>query len=255
MSLHIRSHGHGPDLVMLHGWGLHGGVFDSIAPALAEHFHLHRIDLPGHGKSPLHPSLGNIHELAEHLVERLPAQAIWLGWSLGGRIALTAAAAGHTSALILVGSTPCFCQRPDWPHGMPEAEFSQFSQALQDDYQATLQRFLVLQSRGSALAREELRSLRESVFAHGETDPAALRLGLGLLRDVDLRPLLPAIDTPTLILHGSRDTLAPRAAAEYLARQLPSAQLALIERAGHAPFISHPEAFLQALLNWHQDAQ
>lgn len=256
MALHIDSSGQGPDLVMLHGWGLHGGLFAGIAPALEAHFRLHRVDLPGHGRSPADASLNDLNTLADTLSEQLPDNAIWLGWSLGGRIALAATASKRPPRkLVLVGTTPCFCQRPDWPHGMTEAAFRQFSEDLKQDYRRTLQRFIALQSRGSSMAREELRALREALFAHGEADPRALAQGLSLLNDVDLRAQLATIPTPTLVLHGSRDTLTPRAAAEYLARQLPSAQLALIEGAGHAPFISHPETFLQALLNWHQDEQ
>ena len=252
MRLHIERHGQGPDLVLLHGWGLHGGVFDSIAPPLAEHFRLHLVDLPGHGRSSMDDALADIHTLAAGLLAALPQDALWLGWSLGGRIALSAALQRPLAGLILVGSTPCFCQRQDWPHGMPEHQFGQFTQALQQDYRATLHRFIALQSRGSSQGREELRRLREVLFAHGEPSPAALQAGLSLLSEVDLRPSLPQITTPSLVLHGRRDTLAPQAAAEYLANQLPNARLALIDGAGHAPFISHPEQFIQALMYWHR---
>ncbi|HEY0722138.1 MAG TPA: alpha/beta fold hydrolase, partial [Gammaproteobacteria bacterium] len=49
--LHIEVRGTGPDLVLLHGWGLHGGLFRSLADRLAPHFRLHLVDLPGHGRS------------------------------------------------------------------------------------------------------------------------------------------------------------------------------------------------------------
>ena len=250
MSLHVEYLGQGPDLVMLHGWGLHGGIFATIAPALSQHFRLHLVDLPGHGHSPLDGAPADLHGLAGTLLQQLPPDAIWLGWSLGGRLALAAALQAPLRRLVLVGTTPCFCQRPDWPHGMPEQELAQFTQSLHQDYRATLQRFIALQSRGSSQGREELRALRERLFAHGEPDPLALQQGLALLRDGDLRPALPTIQTPALIVHGTRDTLAPKAAAESLASQLPNSQLTLIDGAGHAPFISHPEAFLQAILAW-----
>lgn len=253
MSLYIERQGQGPDLVLLHGWGLHGGIFANLVPQLSERFRLHRVDLPGHGRSAPHPSLADIHALASYLGKQLPSDAIWLGWSLGGRVALAAAAQQlPIRALILVGSTPCFCQREDWPHGMPESELAQFRSALTQDYRATLQRFLALQSRGSSQGREELRQLRESLFAHGEPHPDALAMGLALLRDADLRNQLADIHIPTLVLHGQRDTLAPLAAAEYLARTLPLASLQVIDGAGHAPFISHPDEFLQVLLHWYQ---
>lgn len=248
MSLYIDIRGNGPDLVMLHGWGLHGGLFGPSLEPLASRFRLHLVDLPGHGRSPMLTGDYNLERVAEAVANEVPSNAVWLGWSLGGRIALSAAAAGAAiSQLILVGTNPCFSQKPDWPHAMPGPELEQFAASLRDNYRATLQRFLAVQSRGSTQAREELRSLRESLFAHGEPDPQALAGGLEILRHTDLRPALPAITQPTLVLHGERDTLAPLAAAEYTAAHLPHVSLKVIDGAGHAPFLSHPEQFLAAV--------
>lgn len=248
MSLYIESRGSGRDLVLLHGWGLHGGLFGPVIEPLAARFRLHLVDLPGHGRSPMHDGDYTLERVAEAVAQQVPDGAAWLGWSLGGRIALAAAAGGATiSKLILVGANPCFTQKTDWPHAMPEAELEQFALSLRDNYKTTLQRFLAIQSRGSASGREELRSLREALFAHGEPDPQALAGGLDILRRADLRPALAAIAQPTLVLHGERDTLAPLAAAEYTAAQLPHGTLQVIAGAGHAPFISHPVEFLAAV--------
>ncbi|HRA24442.1 MAG TPA: alpha/beta fold hydrolase, partial [Usitatibacteraceae bacterium] len=51
MALHVELAGQGPDLVLLHGWGLHGGVWQGLARELAPAFRLHLVDLPGHGHS------------------------------------------------------------------------------------------------------------------------------------------------------------------------------------------------------------
>lgn len=248
MSLYIDIRGSGPDLIMLHGWGLHGGLFGPVFEPLAEHFRLHLVDLPGHGRSPMFDGRYSLERVAEVIAGKVPSDATWLGWSLGGRIALAAAEAGAAiDKLILVGTNPCFIQKPDWPHAMPEAELAQFAASLRNNYKATLQRFLAVQSRGSACAREELRSLRDALFEHGEPDPQALAGGLAILQNADLRPALARIQQPTLVLHGERDTLAPLAAAEYTAGQLPQGTLEIIEGAGHAPFISHPVDFLTAV--------
>lgn len=249
MSLYIEQRGSGPDLVMLHGWGLHGGLFAPVADALAERYRLHLVDLPGHGRSPMLQGDYTLANIAALIADAVPINAIWLGWSLGGRIALTAAANSEAvSKLILVGANPCFVQKTDWPHAMPQAELAQFAASLRDDYRATLQRFVALQSRGSDRGREELRRLRDTLFDHGEPDEKALAAGLQLLGDADLRPLLRSIKQPTLILHGQRDTLAPFAAAKYTATQMRNAKLITIAGAGHAPFISHPELFADEVM-------
>jgi pimeloyl-[acyl-carrier protein] methyl ester esterase len=248
VSLYIETRGSGTDLVLLHGWGLHGGLFGPVLEPLAARYRLHLVDLPGHGRSPMLSEAYTLEHVARAVSREVPAGAAWLGWSLGGRIALAAAANGAAiDRLILVGTNPCFTRKPDWPHAMPEEELAQFAASLRDDYRATLQRFLAVQSRGSASAREELRGLREALFAHGEPDPRALAAGLEILRGADLRPALHRIAQPTLVLHGARDTLAPLAAAEYTAAQLPHGHLAVIDGAGHAPFLSHPEQFLDAV--------
>lgn len=254
MSLYIEQRGDGPDLVLIHGWGLHGGVFAPLLAPLAQHFRLHLLDLPGHGRSPLAGHDYALETLARQIAAALPAGASWLGWSLGGRIAMAAAATGLSiSRLILIGSNPCFRQRPDWPHAMSDAQLQGFSRSLQEDYRATLLRFVALQSRGSEQGREELRQLRDGLFAHGEPDPRALAGALSILRDGDLRPQLSSIGQPTLILHGERDTLAPLAAAEYTAERIPHARLQVIEGAGHAPFISHPDETFRAIREFFAD--
>ena len=50
--LHVESSGDGPPLVLLHGWAMHGGLFATLLPSLAQQFRVHVVDLPGHGHSP-----------------------------------------------------------------------------------------------------------------------------------------------------------------------------------------------------------
>ena len=248
MSLYVERVGSGPDLVMLHGWGLHGGLFRPVVDALSKHNTLHLVDLPGHGRSGMIEGDYTLCALAKVIGENVPQDAVWLGWSLGGRVALQAAADGHAiNKLILVGNNPCFVQQSGWPHAMPESELIQFADSLNNDYKQTLLRFIAVQSRGSERGREELRALRSELFDHGEPDQKALAGGLEILRSADLRSLLPDIKQPTLVLHGERDTLAPLPAAEFTAATLPHAELTVIEGAGHAPFISHPDESVNAI--------
>ena len=52
MKLYTETLGAGPDLVLLHGWGLHAGVWESTAAELAKSWRVTLVDLPGHGRSP-----------------------------------------------------------------------------------------------------------------------------------------------------------------------------------------------------------
>jgi pimeloyl-[acyl-carrier protein] methyl ester esterase len=107
-----------------------------------------------------------------------------------------------------------------------------------------VQNFLALQTRGDEHALEALRLLRSRLASHGEPDERALEAGLRVLRDADLRDELPRVGLPALVIAGEHDRLTPPAAARALAVGLPSARFRLIERSGHAPFLSHPAEVL-----------
>jgi pimeloyl-[acyl-carrier protein] methyl ester esterase len=232
-------------LVFLHGWGLHGGIWSETAAALDRPDAL-MLDLPGYGATPTVTPYDAPH-LADALTTRLPPDAIVIGWSMGGMAALALAAKHPIKALVLVGASPVFVNRADWPHGLAPEVLAGFAESLSADYRATLLRFLSLQARGGEAAREVNGRLRDSVFARGEPSPETLAAGLGLLRDVDLRGEAAQIHCPTLIIHGDYDNLCPPAAADWFARTIPNARLALHARAAHAPFLSHPDWFVSQL--------
>jgi pimeloyl-[acyl-carrier protein] methyl ester esterase len=149
--------------------------------------------------------------------------------------------------LALVASTPCFVRRPGWDCAMAEQTLAEFAAALERDYALTLRRFLALQVRGSENERELLAGLRNALFGRGEPELAALRAGLEILRDCDLREALPQIVQPALVIAGERDTLTPPEASRHLAERMPNARLVEVAGAAHAPFLSHTEIFLAAI--------
>jgi pimeloyl-[acyl-carrier protein] methyl ester esterase len=249
MMLWHERQGSGPDLVLVHGWGLHGGIWGDLPARLAQHFRVTTLDLPGHGRSRTDGESPSLDAFTDSVAELCPAPAIWLGWSLGGLIALQAALRHphKVAKLVLIGTTPKFVQAPDWPHAMPVATFADFSRGLIQDYRATLLRFLSLQTGNSESARALLKQLRAGMFAHGEPQPEALAAGLAILEQTDLRARLAEIQVPALVVHGSYDRLVPAAAGEYLAAHLPQARLLRLEGAGHAPFLSHAAEFADAV--------
>lgn len=248
MSLYVERCGHGPDLVLVHGWGLHGGIWAQLPQRLALRFRVTVVDLPGHGRSPLAARM-DIDGIADELAALVEQPALWLGWSLGGLIALTLAARRpqQVQGLVLVDTTPKFVQDGNWAHGMAAEVFAEFARGLEHDYRATLLRFLSLQAGAGEAGRALIRQLRSKMFRYGEPQPAALRAGLAILRDTDLRAVLAGIHAPALVLHGSHDRLTPPAAGEYLAARLPRARYRMLRGAGHAPFLADPETFVAAI--------
>lgn len=224
----------------MHGWAMHGGVFAALAERLAPHFRLHLVDLPGHGRSLYSPVPLALDAIADNLARRLP-RALWLGWSLGGLVVLHLAQRHpeRVRGLLMLCAPPRFVRAPDWPQGMEPAVFAGFAQGLAQDYRAAIDRFLVLEAHGSDHGQSDLALLRAQVFAQGEPAPQALELGLGLLRDTDLRAGLPALQVPSLWLAGRRDRLVRAQAMELAAQASPDARYRRFEGAGHAPFLSH----------------
>jgi len=180
---------------------------------------------------------------------------MWMGWSLGGLATLAIARRSPQSvkAMVLIAVTPCFVQAADWPCAMAEDTLAEFARSLEHDYRATLSRFLSLQLGNGESERRLLRSLRASLFAHGDPSPEGLRAGLDILRDADLRSDLASIDVPVLVVHGGRDRIAPLAAAEAMTALLPRGELVVIPDAGHAPHLSHGPAILPRITRFLAD--
>lgn len=255
MNIFYEQSGHGSDVVLVHGWGSHGGVWTEIAAALSSDFRVTVPDLPGHGRSrDFAPETFTPEIMAEAIQRRLSGPAVWVGWSMGGLVALAAAQHGPktTAGLVLVNATPKYVQSPDWSHAMPPAVLEQFAQNLEQDYVGTLERFLTLQM-AAGEDREVLRRLRHEMFRYGEPVTAALHAGLCLLQEQDRRDALGDVTVPALVIQGERDRLVPMGAARFLAEHLPQARLAPISGAGHAPFLSHPDAFLERLEDFLRD--
>ena len=162
--MHIESVGSGPDLVLIHGWAMHGGIFAPLTPLLSERFRVYVVDLPGHGYSAGSAESIDPAPCAAQLAARLPS-AIWVGWSFGGLVSLRAAldAPDRVRGVVEMASSPCFVSTADWPHGVPADVFIQFGEGLISNYCATIGRFLALETLGSAQAQDELRELKAHV--------------------------------------------------------------------------------------------
>jgi pimeloyl-[acyl-carrier protein] methyl ester esterase len=248
MSLHVASSGSGPDLLLIHGWGMHGAIWEGVAEQLARRFRVHAVDLPGMGDSPVCDPYTPQH-LVGQLAQLLPPRAVVCGWSLGGQLAVRLALEypDRVGRLVLVGSTPRFVNENGWTCGMEAGVFVQFADQVANDYQATMGKFLGLQAFGGDSPRELIRQLRERFALRPQPDRQALQQALDILLTTDLRECLPGLTQPVLVLHGDRDTLAPVAAAHWMAGAIPDARLRVIAGASHAPFLSHPAAFLREM--------
>ncbi|WP_350432318.1 pimeloyl-ACP methyl ester esterase BioH [Shewanella sp. H8] len=259
-ALHIDTVGsQGQDIVLLHGWGVNNQVFSPLQNALHQ-YRVHYVDLPGFGLSPNID--GDIKQWTQALATQLPQQAIWVGWSLGGLIASQVAIdyPESVAALVTIASSPCFMAResvmthekgystPSWPGIQPEV-LAQFSSQLSRDLSRTVERFLAIQAMGSDNAKSDIQHIKSLVLSKPLPTQQGLSQGLDMLAQVDLRASVTQIQQPWLRIWGKLDGLVPR----KIITSLPSRdniEDMVINKASHAPFISHPEEFLDRLLPW-----
>ncbi len=246
--LYVETRGRGPDLVLLHGWGLNLRVWDGLTRELAKSFRVIAVDLPGHGRSAWNPKARTPAEQAWQVHASLASRSdrySLLGWSMGGQIAIDLAAAmpGSVERLVLVATTPRFAASEDWPYGLPAATLEKLAIQLRTNYKRTVSEFLELQVRGSASSEKVLAELHASLFSHGEAHPKALVAGLNTLKSSDLRSMLSLVRASTLVIAGQYDRVTLPIASRALADELPDARYVEFRRAAHAPFLSHTTEF------------
>jgi len=165
-----------------------------------------------------------------------PEPVVLLGCSLGAMISLRAAShwPDKVSRLVLVSGTAHMAADGDWP-GVDARALRAMRSKLRTEPDAVLEDFTKL-----CFAPLDSASVVDRFTPTAEVFPAqALVRGLEYLTKLDLRPLLATIETPALVLHGSKDRVVPAAAATELARSMPNATLQLFDGVGHAlPFVA-----------------
>lgn len=253
MSLHHSSMGKGPDVVLLHGWGMHSGIMSRLARKLMSDFTVHLLDLPGHGRSRNCDSF-DLDTLSDQIHALLPPGCGVIAWSLSGLPALQIAAqSDRISRLMPVCSNPQFVQSEQWQYGMALSLLDKFSSQLQVDYQATVLRFLGLCTQGSEHMKNELRQLRSELLNVDMPDTEALACGLQLLQSTSLLTQIPLIKIPLHWVMGSHDRIVPPQAGMSAAQLTPGAMTTVIDKAAHLPFYSHTDEFVKTVQEFFHD--
>ena len=237
--------------MLLHGWASHPHVFRGLEKV----FRMQVIALPGYAETAACTPY-TLERIADTLAASAPKQCSVIGWSLGAQVALMWAqrAPKQVQRLALIGATPCFTQQTGWPHATAPAVMRQFTAQIKRDCPSVLRRFVALQSLNDVHAVRVAHKLRTALFTNPLPSQAVLEAGLEILRVADLRALLPSIQQTALVIHGEHDAVTPCAAGEALSAALPHAQFHPIAGAGHAPFLSHPDAVASLLQKFFDEA-
>jgi pimeloyl-[acyl-carrier protein] methyl ester esterase len=237
-------------LVFIHGWGVDSAIWQPITDQLSQYYDVHLIDLPGFGNEA-DISDYSLEEIAHTILPKLPLNAVWCGWSLGGLVATYIAFAfpERVAKLIQVCTSLKFVEDGEWK-GVEEAVFSQFKAGVENSPQKTLNRFLSLQAMGSQTVKSDIATIKKLMHEQVIPKRSALIAGLDLLKKVDLRDQFKQLTMPCLSLFGEHDTLVPVANIQRVKKLSYSNQIVILKNSSHVPFISESEQFIQALCDF-----
>ena len=233
--------GSGPPLVLLHGAPSDSRIWQWMLPNLSRDHTVIAWDAPGFGESSNIDDSWRAPQFADALAAFIAAigleQAHLVGHSFGTMVALSLFQRRPKDAASLVliggyagwaGSLPPdeVARRLAMFHSMadlgdafdPKAYPGLFSDLIPADRDATM----------ASMMRENIR-------------PATIRAAGYIGAETDLRPVLPTIDVPTLILHGAADARSPLANAEALHAAISPSQLVVLPGLGHACVVEDPE--------------
>ena len=248
ISLNIQESGKGPNLVLIHGWGMNNLVWQSWLADLEKSYRVICVELPGHGDSE-YGEYWKINELLEAMAEQLPSNCSVLGWSLGGMVALAYASEypQRINGLVMLASTPKFVQSADWLYAQPKDMFDAFADSLVKKPLVTIKRFLKLQTDGGEPSKEINNFLKNVIKKSDETSKIGLVSGLDILCHNDFRELLKNLTCPIMMLLGEKDRVVPVEVGNESININPRVEVCVIGGATHVPFLSHPFEVSQAL--------
>lgn len=238
-----------PNLTLIHGWGLHGGIWETLIPRLETDYTVFNIDLPGFGRSAVSNGSYDLDYLVESVVSVLPEKCNIIGWSMGGLVATKVALnyPDKVEKIITVASSPCFLANENNPDGMSNSVLDTFIQYLSEDFKGTLIKFLSIQTMGSDTQKEDIQRLKNTVFLHGTPAEKALIGGLNILKESDLSDRLKSLKMPLLRMYGKLDTLVPTKSIASIDKLAPNSKKELFLKSGHSPFLSQTSEFIDCI--------
>jgi pimeloyl-ACP methyl ester carboxylesterase len=240
--------GRGPTLVLIPGIASEALSFVMLMARLQSHFRCISFDLPDgvdDGARPRtyrHEELtSDLFALIDHLNVR---ECTLLGFSFGSTIALAAAhrQPQRFSRVILQGGFACR------PLSRAEVFCAAFARFLPGrlKHVPLMERILERNHRAPFLAREPA-VWNFFLERHLNVPLGALASRVMMVHRLDLRPTLPAIRQPVLLVCGDRDPIVGRTCEQELKRGLPNVARAEIEQCGHQPHLTHPEVLAEVV--------
>jgi pimeloyl-ACP methyl ester carboxylesterase len=228
----VLDKGHGPPIVVLHGWG---GRIESMWPViecLGSGFRVIAIDLPGFGESPVPQGSWGTADYAQFVIDLVSQMGVerahFLGHSFGAKTSLYLAATqpGSVDKLVIVGSSGLTA---------PPSLKMRAKRAA---------------SKGARVAGRlgpPGKKLREFVYgriaSQDYKDAGPMRPIMVKVVNEDIEHLLDRVKSPTLLVWGTEDDAVPVSLAHRMETLIQDSGLVLFEGAGHFAYLDEPQRF------------
>jgi 3-oxoadipate enol-lactonase len=226
MKLHHVEQGDGPCVVLLGSLGSDISMWEPQLPAL-DGFRVVRVDLPGHGGSPVPEGPFSIDDVADAVCDLVDSAASYVGLSLGGVVAMCIAANAEVDKLVLA------CTKPAFP---PAEQWRERAELVRRDGMGSIADAVL----GRWFMNGAPAGYREMFLA---CPPEGYARCCEALADADLTVDLARIVAPTLVIAGAHD----RTVTPENARMLPG-RLVVLDDAAHLANVDDPQCFNDALL-------
>lgn len=217
----------GKRIVLIHGWCFNAEIFVEFVKRHQQKYNITLIEMPGHGRSD--EVNGGIDEWCEEIIKILPENPTILGSSLGGLLAIKIAKKIAVENIILLGSSPNFVNNKNWQYGIEKQVFIEFSKNLIENYQQTIKKFILLQTKNKDL----IRKINSSIDKHPPSKKA-LKQGLKILLENDLRKTFKLINARKYAILGRLDALVPQKINTWYKENNTEVK---ILNTGHLPFL------------------
>ena len=244
-TLHARTGGQGPDVLLLHGLFGQGSNLGSVSRALVSDFRVHCLDLPDHGRSPwlAEASLSTYARAVAEWMDQhqLPAAHI-LGHSLGGKVAMELALTQPERVFKLVVAD------------MAPVTYTEHHQQILEALQQVVRQQCETRAAAEALLSEVIddpgvvgyllmsleRGAGHEVY-QWRFNLAGLADAYGRLREAPTEA--GPFQGSTLFLKGSESAYIQAAHEPEIQRRFPGSQLVTVKDAGHWLHVDQPEQF------------
>jgi pimeloyl-ACP methyl ester carboxylesterase len=226
-----------PSLILLPGLACDDALWRHQAPALAAAGQTVLV-------ADVHQRADTLPEMAALLLAEQPGDLLLAGCSMGGMLAMEAArqAPQRVRGLALLGTSA----RPDTPEllKLRSQAIGEFEQGRVEPLLRANVMFAFHPAHQARLADDYLAMVMRAGAA------GLIRQNRAVMARADLRPALPALACPTLVVGGLDDQLTPPDCARELAAAIPGAQLQLLPECGHMLTWEQPAALTALLQGW-----